>query len=262
MLDTRTSPSRTSPTHYRLSARIAKHLQEIGGPASKETLASKVLSSSNIPEGKWIDSLMHDLIDGRFWTTDNEIGLWAWKYPFPASEEAIAVLDIETTGLSPSESEITELAIVRLENGKKEIFSELVNPGTPIPHFITKLTGITNDDVADADDIYSVLARAIPLLEGATLFIQNAPFDLGFLRPRLERLGYRLDNSVIDTIKWASKALPSLPKRGLDSLAWAFDIDKLENRHRALGDVETTLSVAREMYYLLTSGTEKPVNKI
>jgi len=107
-----------------------------------------------------------------------------------------------------------------------------------------------------------VLAEAIPLLDSATLIIQNASFDLGFLQPRLERLGYRLDNPVVDTLDWARKALPRLSRRGLDMLAWVFDLGPLANRHRALGDVETTLQVAREMYYMLTAGEPIPASRL
>jgi DNA polymerase III subunit epsilon len=259
------SASGSSPTHYRLSARMAAYLRTAGQPLSKADLASKVLAAKPMsPRGEldWTHSLLDDLIDSRFVLEQDLVGLWEWRYPFPAPGEAVAVLDIETTGLSPADSEIAELAIVRVENGVQTVLDSLVNPGMPIPNFITKLTGITNEDVADAEDVYSVLERAIPLLDGATLIIQNASFDLGFLKPRLARLGYRLDNSVVDTIKWAGRALPALPKKGLDALAWAFDIDQMHNRHRALGDVKTTLAVAKEMYYLLSAGNPAPVTKI
>ncbi len=124
------------------------------------------------------------------------------------------------------------------------------------------LTGIRHEDVRGAADIYTVLREALPFLEGATLIIQNAGFDLGFLQPRLRRLGYRLDNPVVDTIHWARKALPGLSKRGLDSLAWAFDLGPIAGRHRALGDVETTLQVAHEMYYMLTAGKPTSASQV
>jgi len=243
-----------SPTHYRMSTRLVRHLRSAGCYLPEHALAAQVLSSPGLPRAAWTKDLMRDLLDGRFDRAESGIGLWEWKYPFPLSQEAIVVLDVETTGLSPEQNEIIELALIRLENGQRTVFERLVNPGVPIPSFISRLTGIRSVDVADAEDIYTVLGQALPLLEGATLIIQNAGFDLGFLTPRLRKLGYRLDNPVVDTIDWARRALPGLGKRGLDALAWAFDLEPMTARHRALGDVETTLQVAREMYYMLTAG--------
>lgn len=243
-----------SPTHYRLSTRLARYLRSTGYHISELDLAEQVLASPGLPKGDWAKDLLEDLLDGRFERGKAGVGLWEWQYAFPVQGEAIVVLDVETTGLSPDQSEVIELALVRLENGQRTVYERLVNPGVPIPAFISRLTGIRNQDVHGAVDIYAVLREALPLLESATLIIQNASFDLGFLRPRLRHLGYRLDNPVVDTIHWARKALPGLSKRGLDSLAWAFDLGPVAGRHRALGDAETTLQVAHEMYYMLTAG--------
>lgn len=247
-----------SPTHYRLSTRLVRHLRSAGTPLEAHTLAEGVLASPQIPRGAWTRGLLEELLDGRFERVGEELGLWEWKYPFPALGEAITVLDVETTGLSPSDDEIIEFALIRLEAKEQRVFQRMVNPGMDISPFISRLTGICNADVRGAADVYTVLEEALPLLEGSTLIIQNAPFDLSFLQPRLLRLGYRLDNPVVDTIHWARKALPGLPKRGLDALAWAFDLCA-QGRHRALADVEITLAVALEMYYMLTAGRPAPV---
>ncbi|RIH93060.1 PolC-type DNA polymerase III [Meiothermus granaticius] len=249
-----------SPTHYRLSTRLVRHLRSAGIPLEARALAESVLASRQVPGGAWVEELLEPLLDGRFERVGGELGLWEWRYPFPASGEAIVVLDVETTGLSTADHEIIELAFIRLEAGGQQVFQRMVNPGASIPPFIRRLTGICDADVRQAPDIYTVLQEAWPLLEGATLIIQNAAFDLGFLKPRLLRLGHRLDNPVVDTLHWARKALPGLPKRGLDALAWAFDLPA-QGRHRALADVETTLAVASEMYYMLTAGRPVPVTQ-
>lgn len=251
-----------SPTHYRLSARLARHLRSTGYRLPERALAAQVLAAQGLPKGSLANDLLKSLLDGRFERIEAEVGLWEWKYDFPARGEAVVVLDIETTGLSPDSNEIIELAMIRLENGCQTRFARLVNPGMPIPPFIRRLTGIQNQDVRNAADIYTVLSEALPLLDNATLIIQNAGFDLGFLQPRLKRLGYRLDNPVVDTIHWARKALPGLSKRGLDALAWAFDLGPITGRHRAMGDVEATLQVAREMYYMLTAGRPAPSSQL
>ncbi|MCS7059147.1 MAG: 3'-5' exonuclease [Meiothermus sp.] len=249
-----------SPTHYRLSTRLARHLRGIGFPQTEPALA-EVLVAPGLPRGGWAQGLLNDLLDGRFERREGRVGLWEWSYGFPPQGEPVVVLDVETTGLSPEQSEIVELALIRLENGRRTVFHRLVDPGVPIPPFISRLTGIRNTDVRGAPDVYAVLQEAWPMLQGATLIIQNAPFDLGFLRPRLGRLGYRLDNPVVDTMDWARKALPALSKRGLDALAWAFDLE-VPSRHRALGDAEATLQVAYEMYYMLTAGKPRAVGQL
>ncbi|MCX7601421.1 MAG: 3'-5' exonuclease [Meiothermus sp.] len=255
-------PHSMSPTHYRLATRLARHLRNTGHELPEQALAEQILASPGLPRGAWARDLLRDLLDGRFERGEAGVGLWEWKYTFPACGEAIVVLDIETTGLSPDQHEIIELALVRLENGRRTVFERLVNPGVPIPPFISRLTGICNEDVRGAADVYTVLREALPMLEDATLIIQNAGFDLGFLRPRFRQLGVRLDNPVVDTIHWARKALPGLSKRGLDSLAWVFDLGSVAGRHRALGDVETTLQVAHEMYYMLTAGKPTATSQV
>ena len=71
-----------------------------------------------------------------------------------AFPEDYCVVDIETTGLSPEECEIIEIAAVRYRNGEKSaVFSTFVKPCNAISAFITQLTGITNEMVADASDI-------------------------------------------------------------------------------------------------------------
>jgi DNA polymerase-3 subunit epsilon len=243
----RSSVLDTTPS--RLSTRMVRHLRARGIPQHKEELAEQVLAST----GKAWASLLDRLLDGRF-EQGETVGLWEWKFPFPPDGEPLVVLDIETTGLSPEQNEIIEIAMVRLENGSRSEFVRLVDPGLPIPPFITRLTGIRSADVRGQPDVYEVLEEALPFMQGATLMIQNAPFDLSFIRPRLGRLGHRLDNPVLDTIALARKALPALPRRGLDVLAEAFDLRPGQNRHRALGDVELTYQAAHEMYYMLAAG--------
>ena len=71
-----------------------------------------------------------------------------------------AILDIETTGGSPKTEKITEIAIY-IHDGAKVIkeYSTLINPEKNIPYFITGLTGITNEMVADAPKFYEMIER-------------------------------------------------------------------------------------------------------
>jgi len=242
------------PVEYKMAARIARELRVAGRPKKARELAYAALSLASLP-GIGLDGVIEPALDGRFLRMGDEVGLWEWHYQFARRGDPLLVLDLETTGLSPADSEIIEIALMRVEGDEVLKFSRFVNPGQPIPAHITRLTGISDYDVHEAADVYSVLEEAIPYFEGATLIIQNAPFDLGFLRPRMRRLGVKIHNEVIDTVQWARRALPRMRRRGLDYLIEAFEVSiNASDRHRALGDVEATWEVAREMYYILTAG--------
>ena len=242
------------PVEYKMAARIARELRAAGRPKAARELAYVALSLASQP-GIDLERAVEPVLDGRFSREEAGVGLWEWHYDFARPDDPLLVLDLETTGLSPSAHEIIEIALMRIEGQRVDKLSRLVNPGVPIPPFITGLTGIRNADVNGAPDVYQVLQDLLPYFEGTTLIIQNAPFDLGFLRPRMRRLGVKIHNEVIDTVQWARRALPRMRRRGLDYLIRAFEVSiDAKARHRALGDVEATWEVAREMYYILTAG--------
>ncbi len=68
----------------------------------------------------------------------------------PISSPFVA-FDIETTGLDAHRDRITEIGAVIFENGEeKERFQTFVDPGRKRSGEITRLTGITDDDVRGA----------------------------------------------------------------------------------------------------------------
>lgn len=203
----------------------------------------------------------HDPPDGRFFRESGALGLWEWRLGFPPRGEPVAAIDLETTGLSPRRDGVTELAVVRLEAGEKRVFSRLVNPGRPIPPRVQALTGIADEDVADAPPLEEVLLEAAPLLQGAIWVIQNAGFDLGFLHPTLRRIGFRMKPKVVDTLRLARSVLPGLTSYRLGHLAGVLGWPG-PRFHRALADAEATLWVARELYYLRAEGQPIPLEEL
>lgn len=236
---------------YRLATRLARRLRAEGRP-----LPLPVLGEALGLRGP-VERVVKPLLDGRF-LPGEEVALWEWHYSFPHPHEPVVVLDLETTGLAPGLNEVIELALVRLEGGERRIFQSMVRPSRPPSPFIERLTGIRAWELEGAPTLEEVLEKAYPLLGGATLVIQNASFDLGFLRPALEGMGYSLDNPVVDTIRLAKRAMPGLRRYGLDALSQVLELPPRE-AHRALGDVERTLAVAYEVYYMLTSGIPRPL---
>ena len=94
-----------------------------------------------------------------------------------------AYLDLETTGSDSSSDRITEIAILRVNNGEiLERWETLVNPGLLIPDHIEMLTGITNQMVAQKPQIEELIPNILRLLEGCTIVAHNARFDVGFLK--------------------------------------------------------------------------------
>ena len=89
------------------------------------------------------------------------------------------VIDLETTGLDPIEDKIIEIGAIRFVNGEeKERFETLVNPGKAIPDFITKLTGIKDQDVQSSPKIDKVFDDAIAFIGNSPLVGHQINFDI------------------------------------------------------------------------------------
>src|SRR6187551_3643491 len=167
-----------------------------------------------------------------------------------STERRYAIVDIETTGGLVKRDKITEIAIV-LHDGHKVIdqYQTLINPERSIPAFITSLTGITNDMVADAP-LFCEVAKEIVLKTEVAIFVaHNARFDYGFLREEFARLGYAYTRKQLCTVRLSRKLLPELRSHSLDSLIKHYKI-KVDNRHRALDDALATAEIFKIMTYM------------
>lgn len=158
-------------------------------------------------------------------------------------EGDFVVFDIETTGLNAETDRITEIGAVKVHSNKiVDTFSSFVNPGIPIPEFITKLTGISDETVQDAPDIAAVLPRFLEFCEGAVLVAHNANFDTGFIRVNARRLGVELKHAVLDTLQLCRNLFPQLGRYKLNIVAKHLGV-KLENHHRAVDDSTATAHI-------------------
>lgn len=166
------------------------------------------------------------------------------------SSVTFVVLDLETSGASPQTgSAITEIGAVKVNGGKViGTFKTFVNPGTPLPPFITELTGITDEMLHDAPAIESVLPLLLEFLgsEKSTVFVaHNASFDLSFLKASAVLHGYIWPNfRVIDTVKAARFVLTKddVANYQLGTLA-AYFRTEISPNHRALDDALATVDV-------------------
>lgn len=152
-----------------------------------------------------------------------------------------AIVDIETTGGSPQHEKITEIAIF-LHDGTRVVdeFSTLVNPEKSIPSFITGLTGITNEMVAQSPKFYEVARRIVELTDGATFVAHNANFDYSFVRNEFKRLGYDYQRPMLCTVNLSRKLIPARKSYSLGNLCKELGIT-ISDRHRAAGDALATV---------------------
>lgn len=156
-----------------------------------------------------------------------------------------AVIDIETTGGSPVNDKITEIAIY-IHDGYEVIeeYSTLINPERLIPPFITNLTGITNEMVKDAPKFYEVARKIIEMTDRKKFVAHNASFDYNFIKNEFKNLGYDYNRDKICTVQWSRKLLPGYKSYSLGKLCDHFNI-KINNRHRAAGDAFATTKLLK-----------------
>jgi len=151
-----------------------------------------------------------------------------------------AVVDIETSGGRAQIDRITEIAIY-IHDGDKIVdeFSTLINPETFIPPFITRLTGIDNEMVANAPKFYEVAKKIVLMTEGCHFVAHNAPFDYRFIQEEFKRLGYNYQRQTLCTVRMSRKIIPGMGSYSLGNLCQNLGIE-INNRHRAAGDALAT----------------------
>ncbi len=150
------------------------------------------------------------------------------------------VLDVETTGLSTTGDEITELGAVRFENGVEVAeFNTLVNPGKAIPAKVVELTGITDNMVRDMPKIGEVIGDFAKFCEGAVLCAHNAPFDMAFVGRAFKAAGLEFDHPQLDTLPLFRNVYPTLKSHKLGNVCKHLKV-VLNNAHRASNDARAT----------------------
>ena len=177
--------------------------------------------------------------------------------------ETFVVFDIETTGLSKETEMITEIGAVKLTNGQiVDRFSTFINPGKPISAEITKLTGITDEMVADAPRIKEILPTFVSFVGNAVLVAHNASFDMGFIRVGAERYcNLEVGNTVLDTLELARTLLPQLSRHKLNLVCDHLNIS-LVGHHRAVNDAEATAEMFLRFTEMLKEKNVKTLDEV
>ncbi|WP_416666126.1 3'-5' exonuclease [Egbenema bharatensis] len=168
------------------------------------------------------------------------------------SQNQFTVVDVETTGHSPTENRVTELSVLHatLADGIQQQQTDLINPQTRIPFNIIRFTGITQK-MADAAPIAAeVLPQYSDLLNTGILTAHNIEFDYPFIRAEYARLGIKFDRpepEQLCTVQLSRLMLPDLPSRSLPNLVKHFQL-KVGKSHRAEADTIACWLVAERLF--------------
>ena len=166
--------------------------------------------------------------------------------------EEIAVLDFETTGLSPGHDRPTELAVAIVRDGRViDRFQSLMNPGRWIPADVVHLTGITNDMVAAAPPVAQVMREAARFVADRPLVAHNASFDSKFWLDELTRAGHPPARPMAElfacTVLLSRRLYPEAPSHSLGRIVRHLQLPPAEKAHRALADAEMTAHLLLRM---------------
>jgi len=156
----------------------------------------------------------------------------------------IVFLDIESTGLNIGSDRIVELALLKVnERGDKITKTYRINPEMSIPEEVTKIHGISDQDVADCPTFKMIAGEVGNMIRGCDLGGYNSDkFDIPMLAEEFARVGYDVDlkeNKFVDV-----QAIFFLKEPRNLSAAYRFYCNKdLVNAHSALADVEATWEI-------------------
>lgn len=151
-------------------------------------------------------------------------------------KEASVFVDIETNGLSPVKGRVIEVGAVRVEDGEVvQTFTALINPGTALPHFITQLTGITDQDVQSAPAFLQIAEQLQGIMQGAVFVAHNVRFDYSFLKQEFSRIGKEFSPRQLCTVRLSRALYPEHKSHKLANIIERHDLS-YETRHRAYDD--------------------------
>ena len=222
-------------------------LQSVGGRASAVKVVDYVMKIRQ-PEPDLAKLLVADLVesDPRLHLDEDTLELIESDFESRAfAETDFVVFDLETTGAKTPPCRVTEIGAYRVAGGRVvEEFQTLVNPETPIPPFITGLTGISDRMVKNAPVFRDVAADFLDFIGDSVLVAHNAHFDMRFLNHEIGRIyrNYRVANPSLCTVRLSRRLVTDIDNHRLRTLADYYSI-ALVNHHRASDDARATAHI-------------------
>lgn len=163
--------------------------------------------------------------------------------------ETVAIIDFETTGLSPDMGDrATEVAVVVVDDGKiVDRYQSLMNTGARIPAFIEALTGISNAMIRNAPPAVEVMMALAEFVGNVPLVAHNASFDSKFLDAEWLRIDRRRQQEFACSMLLARRLYPAAPNHKLGTLVSHLGLPSASRHHRALADAEMTAHLLVKM---------------
>lgn len=171
----------------------------------------------------------------------------------PRLENKIAIVDIETTGPNIDEGDrIIQIGAIIISEGKiVNTYSMLINPNRSIPDHIAKLTGINEDDVANAPQFNSVASLWYERLKDCVFVAHNLGFDLRILKESFSKFDLDFNPIALDSVVLAKIIVPTAIGFNLTDLSRHFNLEYTE-AHDALSDALITADILSELAHIVT----------
>ena len=163
--------------------------------------------------------------------------------------ERIAVIDFETTGISPSSScRATEIAVVILEQGRiVERYQSLMNAGVRVPGFIEQLTGISNAMLRTAPSAQQVMNEVNEFVGTTPLLAHNAAFDQKFWDFEMGLIKRTRLQHFACSLLLARRLMPAAPNHKLGTLTTFAQLPHTGQAHRAMADAEMAANLTTHL---------------
>lgn len=222
-------------------------LRSFGGRASAVSVVDFVMKIRR-PDPALAAALARDLIadDPRLRLNGDQVELISdGSEERELAETEFVVFDLETTGSKTPPSRITEIGAYKVQRGMViDEFHTLVDPQQPIPDFITRLTGITNDMVRNAPRFEDIIDELLQFIGDAVLVAHNSGFDMRFLNYEIGRVfkGHRLKNPSLCTVQLSRRLVPEVANHKLKTVAEYYSLD-MTDHHRAAADAYATAHI-------------------
>ena len=155
-------------------------------------------------------------------------------------DDAIVVLDFETTGLNTRKDRMIEFGAAKLAHGQiVDAIDLFINPGIPLPQKIKDLTHITDQEVQSGKPPEEALKDILHFIGDCPVAAHNAKFDISILQNELKRVGQTFEGTVLDTLSFARKLYPEMKSHKLGSVCKKLGVT-LKDAHRAVNDATAT----------------------
>jgi len=167
-------------------------------------------------------------------------------------------LDIESTGFDTRTDQVIEIAAVKFDGDRIiDTFETFINPQIPIPRIITHITGIKDEDVANAPTLESIKQKLEDFMGDAPIVGHNIDFDVNFLRAK----GVSLTGPLYDTLQLSMILLPGFPSYSLDTLGRTLKLAP-DQKHRAMSDTMACYKLFSLLYAKIEEIDESTLKKI